>query len=68
LNGRQVTSTTVPVVRSNYADNIRVTNQDGTYVVEFEPLVIPGEEHTIEVSYMWEGRTVSQKILFNPNL
>lgn len=68
LNGRQVTSTTVPVVRSNYADNLRVTNQDGTYVVEFEPLVIPGEEHTIEVSYMWEGRTVSQKILFNPNL
>lgn len=67
LNGRQVTTSTQPVVRSNYADNIRVFNQEGTYVVQFEPLVIPGEEHTIQVSYLWEGRTVSQKILFDPN-
>lgn len=67
LHGRKVTTSRKPTFSSNYADNIKMTPlQDGVYSIKYEPVAIAGEEHTIEMKYLLDGRTLSHKFLFDP--
>ncbi len=66
LHGRTVTTSQKPVVRSNYADNIKVISNGDVNIIKFEPVAIAGEEHTIEIKYLLEGRTLSYNFLFDP--
>ena len=66
LHGRTVTTSQKPVIRSNYADNIKVISDGNVNVIKFEPVAIAGEEHTLEMKYLLEGKTLSYKFLFDP--
>lgn len=66
LHGRTVTTSRKPTFRSNYADNIKVSANADVNTIQFEPVSIPGEEHTIEMKYLLDGRTLSHKFLFDP--
>ncbi len=66
LHGRTVTTSQKPTFRSNYADNIKLSTKGEINTIKFEPIVIAGEEHTIEMKYLLEGRTLSHRFLFDP--
>lgn len=65
LQGRQVTTDIKPVLKSDYATNLRVMPSDEGYILLYDDIGIEGEENTIQITYPF-GKEARYTVLFDP--
>lgn len=65
LHGRQVTTAAKPILKSDYATNMRVMPSGNGYVLLYDEMGIEGEENTILINYPF-GKDARHTVIFDP--